>query len=518
MSSLAERLRGRRQLRLVFSKMPAPAEIEAAGYAGFDGVIIDTEHGPAAAAELEHHLRAADAVGLAALVRVPSAEPGAILAALDAGATGVIVPHITDPEGARAVVAAAHYPPSGQRGLALTTRAGRYGTAAIDEHLRRAARETLVIVQLEDAEAVPRAAEILAVDGVDAVLIGSTDLSISLGHPGDPDHPEVLAAIDAICEAAAAATVPVAAVVGTPAQAAAWFERGGQVAIFVATQLVRDALAAAAAPGSGTAVAGSESFAAGDGRAARTPPLVLLAGMLGTAALWADAVTVLGDVTTVYTPRIDLDDQIEEMADSVLAAAPAKFALAGHSLGAIVALAVARRAPERVLCLALLNASARPANDDQLAAWAGIEARVATVGFAAFAQEFARANLPDHRRAEPELVERVADMAMTVGPRGLARQLEAQRARPDSRPGLAQITCPAIVVCGAADDVCPAVLQEELAAGIPGAQLVQLPACGHMSPMEQGDEIGGLLAKLLNNPSHGRMRNDPRNIQPYGPG
>ncbi len=500
MSSFAERVRGRRRLQLLFVKMPAAAEIEAAAHAGFDGVIIDTEHGPAAGIELEHHLRAADAVGVAALVRLASTEPGPILAALDAGAAGVVVPHITDQAGARAVVAAAHYPPSGQRGLALTTRAGRYGTATIEEHLRRAAHQTLVIVQIEDAEAVPRSGEILAVDGVDAVLIGATDLSISLGHPGDPDHPKVVEAIGVICQEAAAAAVPVATVVGTAAQAAAWFGRGGNISVFVATQLVRDALAAAAGPGVGTALMESESFPVGDGRASQTPPLVLLAGMLGTAALWADAATVLADLTTIYTPRIDLDDQIEEMAESVLATAPPRFALAGHSLGAIVALAVARTAPERVLRLALLNGSARPASHDQLAAWADFEARIAAGDFAGFAQEFARANLSAHRRTEPELVARVADMALAVGPRGLVRQLAAQRSRPDGRLGLAQLSCPTLVVSGDEDEVCPPELQEELAAGIPGAQLVRLSACGHMSPVEQGEHVGRVLARLLTTP------------------
>src|SRR5690348_10268232 len=110
-------------------KMPAPAQVEAAGHAGFDFVLLDTEHGPGDGLALEEHLRAA---AIPVLVRVRS--PDAILGALDAGAAGVVVPHVLDPAGAEAAVAAAHYPPRGRRGIALSTRAGGYGTVSLDEH------------------------------------------------------------------------------------------------------------------------------------------------------------------------------------------------------------------------------------------------------------------------------------------------------------------------------------------------------------------------------------------------
>src|SRR4051794_22407873 len=118
--------------------MPAAAPVEIAGHTRFGFVVLDTEHGPTEG--LHEHLRAA---AIPALVRVPLVE--GILAALDAGATGVVVPHVLDAAGAEAAVAAAHYPPRGRRGIALSTRAGRYGAVSLDEHLRRAAGQKGVI-------------------------------------------------------------------------------------------------------------------------------------------------------------------------------------------------------------------------------------------------------------------------------------------------------------------------------------------------------------------------------------
>lgn len=243
--SLAERVRGGAPLRMLLVKMPSPAEVELAGHLGFDAVIIDTEHGPSSGGELEHHLRAADAAGIAALVRVAGADEAAIQSALDGGASGVVVPRVTDPAIAARMVASAHYPPRGRRGLALTTRAGRYATADMGAHLERAA-DTLVVVQIEDGEGVEEAEAILAVGGMDAVLIGATDLSASLGHALRPDHAEVVGAVALVTAAAERAGVTVAAVAPSAGAADALRELGTAIVVFVSTLLVRDALRAAA--------------------------------------------------------------------------------------------------------------------------------------------------------------------------------------------------------------------------------------------------------------------------------
>ena len=479
--NLATRLRDGEPTRLLFVKMPAPAEVEMAGGTGFDGVILDTEHGPADAVELEHHVRAADAAGIAALVRVPSLQSAPILAALDAGAAGVIVPHVVDAAQATAVVDAAHYPPVGSRGLALSTRAGRYGAISVSGHLERARAGTLVLVQVEDAAAVARIGEIVAVPGVDGVFIGPNDLSISLGHPGEVAHPEVGSAIATIRDATLAAGLAAVTVVGTPAQAQEWFAAGGTTAVFVASQLTADA------------------FAHATGSAARNrcedAPLILLPGMLGTGELWRDVAPRLRPNVDLRHGRIDLDDSVAEMADTVLASAPPRFALAGHSLGGIVALAIARRAPARVTRLALLNTSARPGNDDgRAASWQRMREQEHARGHAAFAAGYARENLPAARRKEPALVDTVEAMAREVGRPAFLRQLAAQQTRPDSRPTLPAIRCPTLVVSGALDTIAPPELQQELADGIPHARLEQIDGCGHMSPLEAPERVAELLS------------------------
>jgi 4-hydroxy-2-oxoheptanedioate aldolase len=192
---LKSRIRNGDQLYGIFVMVPSPAVVEMAGYAGLDYVVLDTEHGAAGGETLENMLRAADAAGIAALVRVSSPAPGEILRALDAGACGILVPHVVTPENAAAVASAAHYPPLGLRGIATTTRAGRHGLTTIAEHLVLAREETVVLTQIEDAAALPNVKAIASTPGIDGIFIGPADLSISMGQPGNPSHPDVAAAI-----------------------------------------------------------------------------------------------------------------------------------------------------------------------------------------------------------------------------------------------------------------------------------------------------------------------------------
>jgi 4-hydroxy-2-oxoheptanedioate aldolase len=213
------------------------------GHAGFDLVVIDTEHGSADHTELEHHLRAADSADIPALVRVGSNDPVAILRALDAGAAGVIVPHVGDVGEAQAAVRAAHYPPAGRRGLALSTRAGRYGTLPLDEHLAAAAASTLVVAQLEDEHAVPHSGRIAATPGLNAVWIGPSDLSLSLGLPGQLNHPTVVGAIDHIAaEVTASAHCALCVLADSVEQALSWQRRGARIVLFNSTAILADQL------------------------------------------------------------------------------------------------------------------------------------------------------------------------------------------------------------------------------------------------------------------------------------
>jgi pimeloyl-ACP methyl ester carboxylesterase len=148
-------------------------------------------------------------------------------------------------------------------------------------------------------------------------------------------------------------------------------------------------------------------------------------------------------------------------------------------------LEVVRQAPERVTRLALLNASARPANEAQLAAWA----QMRDGEFGEVVRAFVAAN-----GGPPAVVEA---MARSVGPRALRRQLAAQATRPDSRPLLGSIGVPALVLTGTDDAICPRPLQEELVAGIPGARHVVIEGAGHMAPLDAPAEVAAALENWL---------------------
>jgi 4-hydroxy-2-oxoheptanedioate aldolase len=257
-SALAERMREGEPVQGLIVKMPAPSIVEMAAYAGFDFVLIDAEHGLGDGEALEHHVRAADAAGVACIVRVGELSGIEILRALDAGATGIVVPHVGDAETAAEAVRCAHYPPLGARGLAVSTRAGHQGARGLREHLARAERETLVLVQVEDADAVGRVDEITAVPRLDAVFLGPTDLSLSLGHPGDLDHPAVATAIDRVTNAVVGHGGPALCVLARDEEdRAAWLARGARMILFAAhalfttrlREVARDTWRYAPAPG-----------------------------------------------------------------------------------------------------------------------------------------------------------------------------------------------------------------------------------------------------------------------------
>ena len=171
-----------------FLGLPTPTLVEVVGRSGFDFIILDGEHGCFSVESLEECLRAAAAVNLPAIVRPPNSDPQHIQAALDAGAQGVQVPSVADPEQARLIVEASHFPPKGRRGFGSTTKAASYGFTPRSQVVRAAGDETLVIVQVETRKGVENLSDILAVDGIDIVFLGTSDLSLDYGYasPSDP--------------------------------------------------------------------------------------------------------------------------------------------------------------------------------------------------------------------------------------------------------------------------------------------------------------------------------------------
>lgn len=173
-----------------FMKSCDPAFVETAGFAGFDFVILDMEHGPTDIITLQNLIRAAQCAGVMPVVRVQDASEISIDKVLDAGALGIQVPQVNNSKQAEAAVKAAKFSPEGNRGVCRFVRAANYSSTDRFEYFKQA-NENLIILQLEGKEAIDNIEDILSVKGIDIIFIGPYDLSQSLGVPGQVDHPEV---------------------------------------------------------------------------------------------------------------------------------------------------------------------------------------------------------------------------------------------------------------------------------------------------------------------------------------
>ena len=199
---------------------------EVMSLAGYDSAMIDLEHGAADLTDAVAVMRAMAGSGCTPLVRVPANDPAWIKRVLDAGAQGVMVPAVNDAAEAEAAVAACHYPPRGIRGMAAPiVRASRYGEDWRG-YVEAIGRSVMTICQVETRAAVENVAEIAAVPGLDMIFVGPFDLSASLGHMGEPDHPDVRAAIASV-EAAAKAAGCLLGAIPTPERSPAELYRDG---------------------------------------------------------------------------------------------------------------------------------------------------------------------------------------------------------------------------------------------------------------------------------------------------
>jgi len=189
---------------------PSPQVVEMVGRLGFDWVLIDCEHGSISPESVELMAMAAELAGVTPIARPWSNSPEAILRLMDRGVMGVQVPHVNTAADARRAVESVKFHPRGTRGLAAGTRPAHYGFGvSAADYVEEANRETLVCIQLEEAEALGNLGEILQVEGVDVFFIGPSDLSQSLGYPGRSDAPEVREAMDrAFAAIVAAGKVP----------------------------------------------------------------------------------------------------------------------------------------------------------------------------------------------------------------------------------------------------------------------------------------------------------------------
>jgi 4-hydroxy-2-oxoheptanedioate aldolase len=194
---MKEKLRAGEPVFGVSVMIPSPQIVEMVAAAGFDWVLLDCEHGTLTLESVELMAMAAEASGITAIARPVTKSPEHILQVLDRGVMGVQVPHVNTAQDAREVLAAVKYHPSGRRGLAAGTRAAQYdahGTLA--DYVKAANDATLIAIQLEEQAAIDNIAELLKVDDIDVFFIGPSDLSQSMGHPGNPKAPLVAQAID----------------------------------------------------------------------------------------------------------------------------------------------------------------------------------------------------------------------------------------------------------------------------------------------------------------------------------
>ena len=245
--SLRRRLAGEGPaLVATFVIVPRIEIVEIAALAGFDAVILDQEHGPLGVELLPPLVAAARGAGIFSVVRVPECRAKQIEAALDLGADGVLVPHVSSAADATLAVAAARFAPEGRRGANPYVRAAGYSA---DERFFAEANERAACLALvEGKEGVEAIDEILAVPGLDAVFIGPVDLSAALGVPGEPEHPRVVETVRGLVERGRDRGVATAVFAPTPEAARRWLELGVRlVALSVDTGLMLQGFRAALA-------------------------------------------------------------------------------------------------------------------------------------------------------------------------------------------------------------------------------------------------------------------------------
>jgi 4-hydroxy-2-oxoheptanedioate aldolase len=239
--TLRARLREGERILTVFCVIPSVEMVELIALAGFDAVILDTEHGPYGTDALSPLILAARARRMATVVRVRTNEPSLIGAALDVGADAVLVPQVASAEAARAAVAAARFAPEGGRGANPWVRAGDFGARA--GWFGAANAEAAVIVMIEGEAGVAAASEIIRTPGLDAVFLGPVDLSHALGVPGEVDHPRVVETIEHVVARGRDAGLATALFTPGGERARAWFEKGvGLVALGVDSAHALDGL------------------------------------------------------------------------------------------------------------------------------------------------------------------------------------------------------------------------------------------------------------------------------------
>ena len=226
-------------------------------------------------------------------------------------------------------------------------------------------------------------------------------------------------------------------------------------------------------------------------------PIVLVPGLLCSARLYAPQIAALWPFGPVMVADHRRDSDMGSIATRILADAPPRFALVGLSMGGYIAFAMQRQAPDRIAKLALLDTSSRPDTAEQAEARKKFIAMAEAGKLGDVVDTLTPRFLHKDRHKDESLTRIVRDMAADTGPEAFVRQQKAIMSRPDSRPLLASIRCPSLVLVGDGDELTPPELSKEICAGISGARLVVVPHCGHLSTIEKPDAVNAALAEWL---------------------
>jgi len=228
-----------------------------------------------------------------------------------------------------------------------------------------------------------------------------------------------------------------------------------------------------------------------------TLPILLVPGLGGTPRIYAPVMPALWRFGPVTVANHIRDDNMAAIARRILAEAPPRFALAGHSMGGYIAFEIMRQAPERVTRLALLNTQARPETPEALERRRAIIKGIEAGGFDAGIDTLYPILVHPSRRDDAALKKIVRDMGADIGPEAYVRQLIAVMGRADSRPTLAAIACPTLVLTSDHDNTISNSLSVEIVDGVPGAKLVTIPDCGHLSQIEQPQTVADAMVEWL---------------------
>lgn len=217
---------GRLQLGTSFAQIPSPEVARILAAAGFDWAFIDTEHGWFGIETVKEVCYASVRAGLCPIVRVVSMDYGLVARALDSGAQGVMFPRVESPELLETAVAWTKFPPVGVRGCGLNIAHMSFAKGTIPEIIEHVNDNTMVVLQIETRRALDMRDELLSVKGIDAVMVGPLDLSISLGVPGDFQHPKMVEAMEQIRDSCLSHGVAPGTQTRTLSLAKFWRERG----------------------------------------------------------------------------------------------------------------------------------------------------------------------------------------------------------------------------------------------------------------------------------------------------